>query len=304
MRQTFAKTLYHLAETDARIVFVTADMGFQMFDPFKAAFGPRYVNVGVAEAQMIDMAAGLALEGWRPVVYSIASFATGRAFEQIRLSLGYHRLPVVVTGAGGGYAYAASGVTHHAAEDLGLMSLLPGMTVVAPGDGLEVAALLPQLLSLDGPSYLRLGRNGEPVAHTSEPAVLGRGRMIRPGERVAVITTGDLAAPAAAAADRLAPAGLTPAVCQMHTVKPIDRDMLARLAAHAHTFIVAEEHLPMGGLWAGVSAWRTEADVPVRILRLGPPDALVLGNPSREELRRNWGHDADGIETACRRAWH
>src|ERR1035441_5700751 len=113
MRKAFAESLLRAAEADPRVIFLTADLGFGTFDAFQARFGPRYVNVGVAEAELVCAAAGLALEGWRPIIYSIASFATGRPFEQIRLDLGYARLPVVVVGAGGGYTYATSGITHH-----------------------------------------------------------------------------------------------------------------------------------------------------------------------------------------------
>src|SRR5574341_684609 len=130
MRRALAEGLIHAADADPRIIFLTGDLGFQVFDAFRDRFGPRYVNVGVAEAQMVCAAAGLALGGWHPVAYSIASFATGRAFEQMRVSVNYQRLPVLLVGAGGGYFYAPAGVTHHAVEDLGLMSLLPGMTVV------------------------------------------------------------------------------------------------------------------------------------------------------------------------------
>src|SRR5207253_5232671 len=121
MRKALAESLVQLAAQEPRLMFLTGDLGFQMFDEFKERYPGRYVNVGVAEAQLVCCAAGLALEGWRPVIYSIASFATGRAFEQLRVSVAYPGLPVVVIGAGGGYTYASSGVTHHAVEDLALM---------------------------------------------------------------------------------------------------------------------------------------------------------------------------------------
>src|ERR1051325_2288870 len=130
MRRAFGDALVKAAQDDDRVIFLTGDLGFGVFDEFIARFPRRYVNVGVAEAQLVDCAAGLALEGWRPIVYSIASFMTGRAYEQIRLAVGYHRLPVVVVGAGGGYTYANAGVTHHAKEDLALMSLIANMVVV------------------------------------------------------------------------------------------------------------------------------------------------------------------------------
>ncbi len=303
MRRAFAETLVELAEQDPWVIFLTGDLGFQCFDTFKERFGRRYVNVGVAEAQLVCCAAGLALEGWRPIIYSIASFATGRPFEQLRICLSYHELPVVVVGAGGGYTYADSGVTHHAGEDLGLMSLLPGMTVVAPGDPSETRQLLPQLIQLEGPSYIRVGRYGEPCYEAPEPAILGRARQLCDGERVALLSTGDLAIEVLGALEQLAADHIHPLAYQLHTVKPLDTAILETLSRRVHTMIVVEEHLPSGGLAAAVSAWAAARTESPRVLRLGAPDGLVLGSPGRKELRQRLGLDASSIADTCRRAW-
>ena len=165
MKLAFINRLTELAESDPRIMLLVGDLGFQIFDTFIERFELRYVNVGVAEAQMVCAAAGLAAVGYRPVTYSIASFATARCFEQIKLAVAYPNLPVVIVGAGGGYAYCSSGVTHHAGEDLALLCSLPGMTVVAPGNVQEVRDLLPQVMQLPGPAYFRIGRGKEPSYH-------------------------------------------------------------------------------------------------------------------------------------------
>lgn len=303
MRRAFAEILTKMAEENPRLIFLTGDLGFQVFDEFRARFGPRYVNVGVAEAQLVCAAAGLALEGWRPVIYSIASFATGRPFEQLRVCVSYPRLPVVVVGAGGGYTYASSGVTHHAGDDLALMSMLPSMTVVAPGDPSEVTQLFPQLLALPGPAYFRIGRFGEASYEADAPAVLGRARLLRDGERVAVVSTGDIAPVVVEATHALNAEGVFPIVVQMHTVKPLDTATLDALAPRVGTLVVVEEHLPTGGLFSAVAAWRVGREDGPRLVRLGAPDALVLGSPPRGELRRRIGCDADGIASACRAAW-
>jgi len=303
MRKAFADTLIGLASEDPRVIFLTGDLGFGVFDEFSDRFGPRYVNVGVAEAAMVCAAAGLALEGWRPVAYSIASFATARAFEQIRISLAYHQLPVVIVGAGGGYNYAASGVTHHAADDLGLMSLLPGMTVVAPGDPSEVTQLLPQVFQQPGPAYFRIGRYGEPTYPAEEPAVLGRARLLTQGERVGILSTGDSALAVSDAVQALRKEGISPIAYQMHTVKPLDIATLERLAKQVETIVTVEEHVPLGGLGDAVGSWLTGLDEGPKLVRLGPPDGLVLGNPRQEELRRRLNYDARGIADACRSAW-
>lgn len=301
MRKAFAESLLRAAEADPRVIFLTADLGFGTFDEFQARFGPRYVNVGVAEAELVCAAAGLALEGWRPIIYSIGSFATGRPFEQIRLNLGYAGLPVVVVGAGGGYTYASSGITHHSGEDLGLMSLIPNMSVVAPGDPHEVAQLLPQLLKLDRPSYFRIGKYGEPAYHAETPVILGRGRRLRDGDGVAVVCTGQIASVVIDAVDSLKPEGVTPAVYQFHTVQPLDTSLLDSLSERVHTIIVVEEHLPVGGLAAAVNAWRAPRHSGPRVVRMGPPHALVLGNPTVNEMRERLGFDSPAIADMCRR---
>jgi transketolase len=300
MRRALAETLCQAAESDPRVVFLTGDLGFGTFDEFCARFGPRYVNVGVAEAQLVCAAAGLALEGFRPVIYSIGSFMTGRPFEQIRISIDYANLPVVIVGAGGGYTYASSGVTHHSGEDLALMGLLPNMTVVAPGDPGEFRQLFPQLLQLNGPSYIRVGKYGEPAYSAPEDAVLGRARLLRDGRNLAILTTGGVAVEALQAADRLAAEGAGPLVYQMHTIKPLDTATLDRIGARVDTLVVVEEHLPVGGLAAAVYAWQATRRVAPRVVRLGPPHSLLLGSPSQQEVRRRLGYDADAIYETCR----
>lgn len=303
MRKAFVQSLTRLAEKDPRVIFLTGDLGFHMFDDFIAGFGARYINVGIAEAQMVCAAAGLALEGYRPFVYSIASFMTGRPFEQIRVSIAYPRLPVVIVGAGGGYCYSTSGVTHHAAEDFALMSLMSDMTVVGPGDPNEVVALLPQLLELSGPSYIRIGKFGEPTYEAESPVILGQARLLRLGEKVAIVTTGEMAPIVLEAARALEAEGITPIVYQFHTIKPLDIRTLNGLGTAVQTLIVVEESVPLGGLASAVMAWHGSYGGRLRLVRLGPPDELALGNLRRETLRRRFGYDQEAIAKECRSAW-
>jgi transketolase len=304
MRRAFANGLEQLADADDRVVFLTGDLGFQVFDAFVAKHGRRYVNVGIAEAQMVAAAAGLALEGFRPFVYSIASFMTARPFEQFRFCVAYPKLPVIAVGAGGGYTYGPSGVSHHAPDDLALMSLLPNMTVVAPGDPHEVSALLPQLLQLDSPSYMRIGKFGEPPLDVPAPVVLGKARLLRTGERVAILTTGNMAAHALDACRHLAAAQIHPSVYHFHTVKPLDTTTLDHLARSVEALLIVEESSPMGGLGAEVLKYIRGADSGPRVLRLGPPDAFALGSYRQETLQQRWGYDAPAIDRACRCLWN
>lgn len=302
MKKAFIQALTSIASADDDVMLLTGDLGFEIFDDFIAQFGPRYVNVGVAEAQMVAAAAGLALEGYRPFAYSIASFATARCFEQIKLAAAYHNLPVTIVGAGGGYAYARSGVTHHAGEDIGLMSLLPGMTVVAPGDVHEVEALLPQVARLSGPAYFRIGRGKEPAYPLDTPIVLGKARTLGEGDAdVAILSTGELGWCAREAHLALKQQGLNVPALQFHTVKPLDCAALEELSKRCSTWVIAEEHLAAGGLAAAVAAWIAERGCPVRVVRLSVPDEFVLGSPSQGELRERYGLAPQGIVSAVLR---
>jgi len=296
MRRAFVDALYSLAEQDPRVVFLTGDMGFEMFEAFAQKYPGRYVNVGIAEAQMVCAAAGLALEGFRPVIYSIASFATGRPYELIKISLGYPSLPVVVIGAGGGYCYSVSGPTHHAADDIALMSLIPGMTVVAPGDPGEVTELLPQLIRLGSPSYMRIGKFGEPQYSATEPILLGKARCLETGADVAILATGEMAPVALEAIAILkSEEKKSPALYQFHTVKPIDKERLVELTKSVRQLIVVEESAPSGGLYAAVIAQLAQRGIRIPVVRLGPPDDWVLGNPQRKNLRTRYGFDSHAI---------
>lgn len=296
MKKAFVEALIAQATRDPKVMLLTGDLGFEVFDEFIRNFGPRYLNVGVAEAQMIAAAAGLALEGWRPFAYSIASFATARCFEQIKLAVAYHGLPVTIVGAGGGYAYARAGVTHHAGDDLGLMSLLPGMTVVAPGDVHEVKALLPQVCQLSGPAYFRIGRGREPEYPLDEPIVLGKARKLGDGDRrVAIVSTGEAGCAAYQAHCELKKQGIHVPALHFHTLKPLDGDALEALTAKVDALVVVDEHLSRGGLGSALSDWLTERGLGIQLTRLSVPDSFVLGSPSQTELRQRYGFDANGV---------
>lgn len=295
MRKAFSDTLVNVAKTDPKLVFLTGDLGFQVFEDFIKQFPERYVNVGVAEAQLINTAVGLALEGWRPIAYSIASFSTARPFEQIRFGVAYHNLPVMVVGAGGGFTYANAGVTHHAADDLALMGLLPGMSVVTPGGPDELRELMPQLLKLDGPSYLRVGKFGEPEIGHNSKILLGQARKLIDGTGVAVITSGDIVSDIYPKMRELAESGRNHALYHFHTVKPADIACFEDIADNFTVAVVMEESIPQGGLYNAICTWKAETNSPLRIIRKGAPDAFVLGNPDRGELRRRIGVDGESL---------
>lgn len=302
MRKAFAGALLAAAAADERVRLLTADLGFGLFDEFRRRFPRRYLNVGIAEAQLISMAAGMAREGLRPVAYSIAAFLTARAFEQVKLDIAYPGLPVVLAGAGGGFVYGPGGVTHHAPDDAALMGLLPGMSVILPSGPREVASLMPQLLAHTGPAYLRLGMYGEPDLPLPTPPNFGRACRVADGGPAAVLTTGTLLGEALAAWRLLATEGNAPALWHFPTLKPLDDAALTQAVTTASVIIVAEECVPAGGLAAAVAARLAAGGGGPHLVRLGPADAFQLGAWSEQSIRRKNGYDAAGIAAACRAA--
>lgn len=190
MRNAFVDELVRQAEIHPEIVLVVGDLGYSVVEPFRDRFPERFINAGVAEQNMMGIAAGLASEGMRPFVYSIANFPLFRCAEQIRNDVAYHRLPVTVVAVGGGLAYGNLGYSHHAIQDFALMRVLPHLLIAAPGDAMEVRACMRYLIAHPQPAYLRLGKAGEPVVHEEVPELApGRWQTLRTGTRPATLLT-------------------------------------------------------------------------------------------------------------------
>lgn len=297
MRPTFARTLVELAERDERVCLVIGDVGFGVIEPFARRFPDRYLNVGVAEANLAGVSAGLALAGARPFMYSIANFPTLRCLEQIRNDICYNRAPVVIVGVGGGLAYGSLGATHHATEDLAVMRSLPGMTVVAPADPIETELATRAAAELGAPVFLRIGRSGDPAVHASPPPfVLGRANVIRDGTDVSVIATGAIVHSALECARLLERSGISARVVSMHTVKPIDREAVRAAVRDTGAVVTVEEHSLVGGLGSAVAEVMADDGLrPRAFRRLGLPDAFAHRIGSREHLLQSAGLDARGL---------
>ena len=308
MRNAFAQQLTELAEQDERIVLLSGDIGNRLFDAFKQRCPGRFFNCGVAEANMMSMAAGLAMSGMRPVVYTITPFVTTRCLEQIRVDVCYHDVPVVIVGVGGGLAYASLGATHHSCEDIGFLRLLPGMAVVCPGDAMETRAALQAALQVSYPVYLRLGKKGEPVVHPEPPPLqLGRAIVISEGSDLTLISTGNMLPLVVEVAQQLGDAGLSAAVVSMHTVKPLDEALLAARFTGSQLVVTVEEHGRLGGLGGAVaewlSDWRLEASAPpAQLLRIGTDDEFLHQAGGQAHARKCYAIDTDSIVAQVRAA--
>ncbi len=291
MRQAFINTLMGLAERDDSIYLLTGDAGFTILERFRDRFPGRYYNVGIAEAAMIGLAAGLAMSGKTVFVYSIVPFVTMRCFEQVRIDLCYQKLPVKLVGVGQGVTYGTAGATHHAIEDIAVMRALPNMTVICPGGPVETRKAVAASLGLKGPCYIRLGKSGEPTVHPSDDIhfAIGKGIRVRTGEGVALVATSNMVPPAVEAAALLEKDGLRPEVISMHTVKPIDRELLAEVASRCSLIATLEEHNLIGGLGSAVAEVILADRLTARLITFGIPDTYAPVAGSQEYLRELFG---------------
>lgn len=295
MRNAFAAEMVSLAEQNPDLVLLSGDIGNRLFDKFKLLAADRFYNCGVAEANMIGVAAGLALSGLRPVVYTIAPFLTYRVIEQIRLDLCYHKAPAVLVGTGSGLRYAGLGPTHHSLEEMAMLRAIPGMTVLAPADAIELRACLRDALDLDGPAYIRIGKKGEAAQH--ERAVdhaIGRHFVLREGADVCLLAAGVMVAVAQEVASIMTDRGVAVQVVSVPTVKPLGTELLADAFDSFPLVVTLEEHGLIGGYGAAVAEWLADLEFTprARLLRFGTGDTFLHQAGEIEFAHHHWGLDA------------
>lgn len=296
MRNALIRALESVARTEPRLVLLTGDLGFKIFEAFAAEFPERFINVGVAEASLIGCAAGLALGGMRPVAYSIAPFATLRCLEQIRNDVCYQNLPVTIVGVGGGYSYGHNGPTHHALEDIAVMRVLPNMTVVCPGDPAETEMAVAQAASYGRPLYLRIGRAGDARVHQTAPQFrIGQAITVQEGRDCTLVSTGGILPVAMAAADRLRTAGIACRVVSMHTVKPLDDACLRACSRETAAIFTVEEHSRIGGLGSAIAEWAVANDYLGPRFSFAAEDCFASLSGSQNYLRGRNGLTAERI---------
>lgn len=270
MRKAFAEAVAELADADPRVVFLTADLGFMALDAYVDRHPDRFINVGVAEQNMLGLATGLAEAGWMPYVYSIATFASLRAYEFIRDGPVRHQLPVRIAGVGGGFEYGSAGFSHHGIEDLGVMRLQPGLTVVAPADHRQARSAVLATAALPGPVYIRLGKDDRTVVPGLEGAFeLGRADRVRDGGDVLLVSIGAITSETVAAAELLAEDGVEAAVLVVSSLNPAPADDLARALADHRLVLTVEAHQVSGGLGSLVAEEIAERGLRCRLVRCG-----------------------------------
>lgn len=293
MRATFVKNLKKEAQSKKDIFLLTGDLG-KFFGEFQTEFPNRFINCGLAEENMVGVAAGLALSGKNVYCYSIAPFLTMRAFEQIRVDVCLHNLNVKFLGAGGGLVYGLEGMTHQTVEDIAVMRALPNMSVVAPADLFEAKALAQASINYPGPIYIRFGQDNPPAIHRSLPKLkIGKGIVLKRGKDIAIIATGSIVYQAKLAAEILAEKGMKVTLVSMPTIKPIDKKLLNELAKTHEIIFTIEDHLESGGL--GTAVLEALDNFKGSIIRIGLPEKLLSNIGGMDYLYKLYGLDADSI---------
>lgn len=297
MRSAFISALSEAASRDSRITLIVGDLGFGVVESFAKRFPLQFLNVGVAEQNMTGVAAGMALMGRIAFTYSIANFPTLRCLEQIRNDVCYHHANVKIVALGGGFSYGALGMTHHATEDLAIMRALPEMTVVAPGDPIEAGLATKALIAHPGPCYLRLGRSGERILHSSGVDFqLGKAIRVCDGNDLTLISTGAMLETAVSVAVQLERRGIQSRVLSMHTLKPLDDHAVVTAARETGAILTIEEHSRIGGLGGAVAEVLAEAgDFRIPFKRIGLPTGFAPTAGTQDYLRAAFGLDIDSI---------
>lgn len=296
MRNAFAEEMQRLAETDKRVVVLSGDIGNKLFDKLKLVDEKRFYNCGIAEANMMGVAAGMAMSGLRPFVYTITPFTTTRCFEQIRVDVCYHQAPVVIVGTGSGLSYAELGPTHHSLEDIAILRTLPGMRVVAPCDSTELREVLHEVLKDDCPTYIRIGKKGEANIHGSTPILqLGKAIIVRPGTDVSILCAGNMMSEALKASELMKINGVSAEVVSFHTIKPLDEEYLRGAINRFKLLVTIEEHSRIGGLGSAVSEWRMQQPSDIKQLSFGTDDVFMHEVGSQAYARKKFGLTAENI---------
>jgi transketolase len=297
-RDSYGNALCELGREHDNLLVLDADLAAATKTGiFKKEFPERHIDCGIAECNMVGIAAGIAATGKIPFVSSFAMFTAGRAFEQVRNSVGYPKLNVKFGATHAGISVGEDGATHQCNEDLALMRTIPGMVIINPSDDVEARAAVKAAFEYYGPVYLRFGRLATPVINDREDYKfeIGKGVLLRDGKDLTIIATGLCVAESLAAAERLAEENIDARVINIHTIKPLDNELVIKAAKETGKIVTVEEHSIIGGLGGAVCECLSE-NYPVKVLRIGINDVFGESGPATALIKK-YGLDAEGIYT-------
>lgn len=302
-RESYGNALAELGKEHPEVVVLDADLaGATKTGVFKKAFPERHIDCGIAECNMMGIAAGLSTTGKVPFASTFAMFAAGRAFEQVRNSIGYPKLNVKIGATHAGISVGEDGATHQCNEDIALMRTIPGMVVINPSDDVEAKAAVKAAYEHQGPVYMRFGRLAVPVINDNPDYKfeLGKGVVLREGKDVTIIATGLCVAESLAAAEKLAAEGVEAKVINIHTIKPLDEELVVAAAKETGKVVTVEEHSIIGGLGSAVCD-ALSAQAPTPVLKIGVMDTFGESGPAAELIKK-YGLDAESIYNKVK-AW-
>ncbi len=303
MRNAYIDALYELAKSNKDIMALVADNGAVVFDKYRQSFPDKFVNFGIAESNMVSVAAGLASCGKIPFAYTISNFITFRAYEQIRNDVCMQKMNVKLVGIGVGFVYSTLGPTHHNVEDIALMRVLPDMTIFSPADPLESRNVTIAAAKIEGPVYIRLATGGTPKVYESDyDFEIGRGVTMKEGTDITIISTGGILHEVLKAVNELNDSGVSVRLINMHTLKPLDNEIIIKAANDTKAILTVEEHSIFGGLGSSVAEVLVENDVGlVKLKMLGLNGVFPAGYGTYQEMKEMNGLSKDDIVREAKR---
>ena len=299
MRNTFAEEINKLAIEDKNIILLSGDIGNRMFDKLKKTCPNQFINCGIAEANMMSMAAGMGLCGLKPIIYTITPFTTLRCLEQIKIGIGYHNSPVIIVGTGSGLSYSELGPTHHSLEDIAIIKTIPGINILTPADSLELKAFLNQAIKARNPTYIRIGKKGEPNINFNSKITIGSANFLKNGKDVVLIGIGPILEEAIKASDLLKEKGIDMAVVSMGSIRPLDLKFLQKLKDNKFTkWITLEEHGIIGGLGSSIIEWlsQNELNNEIKINCIATPTKFINELGDQKYIRKKLNMDSESIK--------
>lgn len=297
MRNAYIAALYDLARDNEQILALVADNGAIVYDKYRRDFPDRFINFGISEANMVSVAAGLASCGKIPFAYTISCFITMRAFEQVRNDVCLQKMNVKLVGIGAGFVYSNLGPTHHATKDIALMRVLPGMTIFSPADALEAKKATVAAAQIDGPVYLRLATGNSPAVYQEDYEFeVGHGVVLKDGDDISIIATGGIVHEVLQSAEELENLDISTRVINIHTIKPIDKEIILKAAYDTQAILTVEEHSVFGGLGSCVAEVILENnEVPIKFKRLGLKGVFPAGYGTYQDMKEINGLSKEDI---------
>ena len=300
MRNTFAEQITKIAKKDKDVVLLSGDIGNRMFDSFKEYDFKRFINCGIAEGNMMSVACGLALTAMKPYVYTITPFTTTRCLEQIKIGAAYHNSNVTIIGTGSGLSYAELGPTHHSLEDMGILNCIPNLRILAPCDSIELRHRLIQINNLRGPTYIRIGKKGEPdLLNKHSKVVVGKANILRDGNEILLLGIGPILKEAIDAADILSKEhGIEISVVSLGGISPIDKTFLQSMVGRGFKrWVTLEEHGLSGGLASTINNWliSSQSEYAFKVLNIFTENKFINNLGNQKYVRNKLGLDCEGI---------